>query len=97
MLLLDFSKRRSQKLPGSPTPDESPGEATSIDVSPGIYQFSSTGPYVIESGPRPSLESFYGDDAFPLLIRWPGGRMSIASASGKSCHVHIVPGVEVGG
>lgn len=97
MIVLDFSKRRSQKLPGSPTPDASPGEASSFDLSPGLYRFSSTGPYVIESGPRPSLDSFYGDDVEAIVIRWPGGRLSVASASGKTCNLHIIPGTEVAG
>ena len=93
-LVLDFARRRSFKLPGSSTPATSPGETQTIDLTRGTYRVSSTGPYVLESGVRATLDAFWGDDSEALYIVWPGGRFALASASGKACNVHVVPVVD---
>lgn len=96
-LVLDFSRRRSNTLAGSATPGTKPGAPAIFDLSPGLYRLSSTGPYFVESAQPPSTSSFYGDEVEALEIQWPGGRMALASASGKACNVHVVPLVRVDG
>lgn len=95
-LVLDFSRRRSQILPGSPTPESRPGKSFPFELSAGLYRISSTGPYVIEQTVPASLASFYADEREAIELAWPGGVMQAASACGKRVNFHVVPLLEIG-